>query len=181
MKTQQPLIGSMATPLDHAQHNQKLAERLFEEGVFLDWCVTVAYYACNHYAKYRLFPLGDHGIESLNSPIENLDDYCKYKGFTDKHAALCDLFIERVDEKHGLSFRKLMNNCKTARYNNYETHIQIARDAISTMRSLEKICSVKPQTGPIGKRTRIPVKAVKTKFPPGKQPNPGLAIWSPFG
>lgn len=136
--------------LDHAKHNHELAEKLHTQGGFPDWVVTTAYYACNHYVRYHLFPLDDHGVDGLEGPVNSFDEYCRFHSCADKHAALCDLFIEKgSNKKIGLSLRLLHNHCRSARYNNYEVDPAIARNAISTMNSVAKICSKKR-----GKRIR---------------------------
>ncbi len=135
--------------LNQAKHNEALAKQLLREGVYFDWALTIAYYACNHYVKHHLFPLDDHGIPSLKGPCETFDDYfdMSEKGET-MHHALCKLFIEKVPgSKVPLSFRKLCDACHTARYYDYDTDPSKAKAAISTLDSIAKMCSVKRSGG----------------------------------
>jgi len=67
----------MQTPqqrLDHAEHNLKLANKLLEEGEFLDWVVTSSFYAAIHYCRYKLFPLEDKNTPGT-SLCDNFDQF----------------------------------------------------------------------------------------------------------
>ena len=144
------------TRLDHAKHNAALAEQLFKEGVYLDWVVTTAYYACNHYIRFHLFPLKDHGISHVHHSLENWDEYVHYARPKDKHAALCDLFYEKT--KNSIlrrDLKQLLNHCNSARYTNYQISPATANDAIGTMRAISKYCATKRVKKA---RKRIPAK-----------------------
>ncbi len=144
------------TRLDHAKHNAALAEQLFKEGIYLDWVVTTAYYACNHYVKYHLFPLKDHGIGHLHQPLDNWNEYTYHKHPNDKHAALCDLFYEKTNNSTlRRDLKQLLNHCNGARYINYQVSPHTANDAIITMRAISKYCATKRVKKT---RKRIPAK-----------------------
>ncbi|MBK9983717.1 MAG: hypothetical protein IPP15_15300 [Saprospiraceae bacterium] len=140
--------------LDHAKHNHKLADQLFKEGEFMDWALTVAYYASINYVKHHIFPLPDHGLSHLGEPIKSFDDYCTYFKPADRHAALCDLFMNKCNKNIGISLRTLMNDCKTARYNDYMIESARVRAAMSTLKSVEKICISKRVADPNKKQKR---------------------------
>ena len=142
-----------ANNLKHARRNHELAEKLLQEGDFYDWVVTVAYYACNHYMRFHLFPLEDHGLDNYNRSIDDIDQYCHKKGLNDKHKTLVQLFAEKNGNKIHAIVSNLLNDCNTARYYDYETPKELAERAVSTMKSLSKLCSSKR-----GKRKRMTKK-----------------------
>ena len=68
--------------LDHAEHNKKLSEQLYNEGNFLDWANTTAFYSALHFVHNKLIPGTYNGVL-----CNNFEDVYKILKCKSKHEA----------------------------------------------------------------------------------------------
>ncbi|AJH16407.1 hypothetical protein [Myroides profundi] len=111
----------MNNRLEHAKRNHLLSEKLYQEGEFLDWANTTAFYAALHYVQSKLLPNVYNGVYCES--IDNVYIALNTKG---KHEATCELVkvgLPSIAEKYSY----LMNCSFTARYKSYIVHKEQAK------------------------------------------------------
>jgi hypothetical protein len=123
--------------LQFALHNEEACKYLEKSGQFIDWVITTAYYSAIHYIHHRIFPYTY--IFPDGSKISYTDFDRLFKQFSksnySKHGFLRN-FVEANHPAITIDFQHLMDNCFTARYNDY--HFDAAA-GISALNRLEKI------------------------------------------
>jgi hypothetical protein len=123
--------------LQFAQHNEEACIYLNEPGNFIDWVITTAYYTAMHYLHHKILPYTHIFPEGSKIIYQNFEKL--YKQFaqtnTSKHRFLRN-FIETNHPDIAIDFAQLMDNCFTARYNDY--HFDPSAGALALKR-LEKI------------------------------------------
>lgn len=124
----------------HAEHNEDLCTKIISLNDFDDWVITTAFYACIHYVEHKLFPLSENGI---NYPTFNRyynDTVIASGKRTSKHTLKFNLVkahLSTVD----VNYKRLMDNCLTARYSNYRIGKTLAQIAISDMAKVKSACT----------------------------------------
>ena len=143
--------------LDHALHNEKVCNLLYEDKSCPDWVITTAFYSCIHFVRYKLFPFED--TDSGNRFME-FDYYCAY--YEDRnlsqHQQLIVLAKRNLPHKLRDGFGQLFGLCKNARYNDYLVEDFEKDFAYDYMQELKKYCNTGKQKSPSirrGKRPRI--------------------------
>ena len=134
----------MAKKLDHAKHNAETCRFLREDGKFLDWVVTTAFYAAIHYVDHALFPRQYPDPETGKvRRFESLDNlYRVYKngsGNLDKHSYRT-LLVDDIFPEFSIDFKKLRDLCSTARYNDYQVVPKIADHCVECLGNIKEIC-----------------------------------------
>lgn len=110
--------------IKHANHNYETFLYLLREKdyKFLDWAITTAYYAANHYSKGKLFPHTEV-IKGKKQTFNNFDDYFNVRYFGKKyslHKALIALAYTEMDNSIAGALKRLHDLSDTARYHDYE-------------------------------------------------------------
>ena len=135
----------MQTPqqrLDHAEHNLKLANKLLEEGEFLDWVVTSSFYAAIHYCRYKLFPLEDKNTPGT-SLCDNFDQFTYENRLNGKHQVLADLIRINLDRDLYLKFKILKSSAMTSRYSNHDIPLETAKISFASAETISNHCKGK--------------------------------------
>lgn len=124
--------------IEHAQHNEKLCEKLHGEagGEWNDWVVTTAFYSAVHYSEQRLFPL-----KIKDQEFQNFDEYYVQRkdGSKNQHDARLRLINLHLNKAHG-AYRWLYDTCRNARYYDYKTTQPIADASIIKLRVVKSLC-----------------------------------------
>jgi hypothetical protein len=122
---------------EHAKHNETLCDFIAESGEWPDWVVTTAFYAALHYVRAALFPriVDDREYANFDVYWERTREEFRQ----DKHQRLCQLVFEVLNPGYD-AYRFLMNEAKTARYNEYRTPAEIADRARRALQTLKAMC-----------------------------------------
>lgn len=120
--------------LDHAEHNKKLSEQLFNEGNFLDWANTTAFYSALHFVHSKLIPGTYNGVL-----CNNIEDVYKILKCKSKHEATSQLVKLGLPEV-ATNYSFLMNCSFTARYVNYEVHIEHSKLCQKYLHKIRNAC-----------------------------------------
>jgi len=102
--------------LDHANHNTDLCDKLLNEGIYLDWVVTTAFYAAMHYIDAKIYPVKYKGIEYIDFATF-YKVICKPSGIS-KHNGKIILSTGHSNDL-GEKYRYLHDACHSARYSRY--------------------------------------------------------------
>ncbi|HEY9005288.1 hypothetical protein [Ohtaekwangia sp.] len=128
----------------HAEHNEELCDFLLETKKYNDWVVTTAFYAALNFVKFEMFPLNLPGI----GKFEDFESYLKKSGKGgEKHEILKQLVHKNM--KCGGAYRWLLENCMTARYNEYVVSEQNAKHAKKMLAAVKSHCK---KLNPVGKQ-----------------------------
>jgi len=120
---------------EHALHNEELCDFLLNNGKYNDWVITTAFYSALNFVKHEMFPLNLPGI----GKYEDFESYYKKHGHNqDKHDSLKDLVSRNM--QCGGAYRWLLDNCKTARYNDYKISADNAKKARSLLEAVKSHC-----------------------------------------
>ncbi len=120
--------------VNHAEHNKKLSEQLYSEGVFLDWANTTAFYSALHFVHSKLIPGTYNGV--LCNSIEDVYKALKCKG---KHEATCQL-VQVGLPIIASSYSFLMNCSFTARYVDYNVHSEHSKLCQKYLNKIRTAC-----------------------------------------
>jgi len=104
----------MGTRKDHAEHNEKLSQLLYDEKVFFDWANTTAFYAALHFVNDKLLPAKYNGIE-----CSRIADAAKALNCKSKHEATMEMVNIQMPVIAN-DYKFLMDCSFTARYNDYQ-------------------------------------------------------------
>lgn len=140
------ITSGMIRKVKHAEHNEKACKYLAESGEFSDWVVTTAFYPAIHFVDSILFPKQYEVPNSTGKfkTYHSLDEYardCQRRGDTSN--TFHKIRIELVDEilpEISAEFRLLSDNCKTARYHNYQVSIEVANQSCITLDKIKSLC-----------------------------------------
>ncbi|MHC5310498.1 hypothetical protein ACYSNM_10625 [Myroides sp. LJL116] len=121
--------------LKHALRNKKLSEKLYSEGVFLDWANTTAFYSALHFIHHKLLPGKYNGVL-----CESIEDVFKALNCKGKHEATCQLTQVGLPTI-AVEYSFLMNCSFTARYIDYNVHPQHAKLCQKYLTLIEKVTS----------------------------------------
>lgn len=134
----------MAKKLDHAKHNAAACKFLKENGKFLDWVVTTAFYSAIHYVDHLLFPSQYSDPET--GKIKNFDSfdrlykvYRNAKGDLDKHSYRSLLVSDHCPEFSN-DFKTLRDACGSARYVDYQVETKMANLCVKCLENIREIC-----------------------------------------
>lgn len=125
--------------LQHAEHNEELCEKINELKEYDDWVVTTAFYSCIHFVEHRLFPLNEQNVTYQTFDKYYNDTVLSKSRKTSKHATKLRL-VESYLPKVYPHYRRLMDNCMTARYRNYRIGKTLSSIAISDMKAVKTEC-----------------------------------------
>lgn len=129
--------------LSHARHNKEACEHLLQSGKFNDWVITTAYYSALHYANYELFPKSYAHPRTGN--VKNyscFDEYYNDRSIisTTKHGLLLELVEDNMDDEVSEAFSSLKELCWTARYENYDQDVDLARESYNNLLEVSEFC-----------------------------------------
>lgn len=124
----------MSTRLEHAIRNAKLSDKLYQEGEFLDWANTTAFYAALHYVQYKLLPNIYNGLY-----CESIDQVYTALNTKGKHEATCELVKVGLPDIT-IEYSYLMNSSFTARYKSYIVHKEQAKLCQKFLQKIMKAC-----------------------------------------
>jgi hypothetical protein len=123
----------------HAEHNEKLGLVIDALNNYDDWVVTTAFYACIHFVEYKLFPLTENGT-TYHTFNKYYNDIILAGGKrTSKHNVKLSL-VKSYLPAVGANYKRLMDNCFTARYNNYLVGKTLSQIAVSDMGYIKSAC-----------------------------------------
>ncbi len=125
-------------PKTHSQHNFEACEFLLEDGKFLDWVVTTAFYSALHLVQEEIFPFRDNeGFEY--SSFEQYYSKTRDEGVRiSKHQSTIKLVEQRIQGAGNL-YRNLHDLCRTCRYRNYHVSpkkAKVAKSYLDKIRTL---------------------------------------------
>jgi hypothetical protein len=129
---------------DHGDHNLKLANKLISDGGYSDWVVTTSFYSAVHFVEHALFPLIVGNIEypSFNE-FWQLTESRKTTPLN-LHTTKKNLARKYIPSVAGL-YRELLDDCHSARYNNYIVSPGDAVEAKKKAEAIRKKClEIKP-------------------------------------
>ncbi len=119
----------------HAAHNKKLCEKLYEENEFRDWVITTAFYASIHYVDAQIFPRDYNG--------EHLPSIDKAKAFLQKSAHQTRLkLVQELLPNIYKDFKFLHDNCLNARYIDYHIDEDTSQKAKKYLDTIATTCQV---------------------------------------
>ena len=101
---------------EHGQRNLNLSKILLDDGDYNDWVVTTSFYSAVHFVEHALFPLIENGVE-----YSNFNEYWQavsYPIHVSKHSCKKNLVSKYISSIKA-EYRELLDDCSTARYNNY--------------------------------------------------------------
>jgi len=104
--------------------------------------ITTAFYSAIHFADYVLFP-GDY--ETLSGDIKHFETFDNFyfmcRGeYDDRHMFRYSL-IEQTIPEIADDFKTLMDNCRTARYVEYNFPAKIGDLSIKCLNDIKEVCS----------------------------------------
>ncbi len=107
----------------HSQHNYEACIFLLDNGKYLDWVVTTAFYSALHLVQETIFPFEDeNGYKFLS--FEQYYSKTRDQGQRiSKHQSTIKLVEQRI-EGAGNLYRNLHDLCRTCRYRNYHVSIK---------------------------------------------------------
>lgn len=124
----------------HAEHNESLCYKIIPLNDYDDWVVTTAFYACIHFVEHKLFPLTENGTSYVTfNKYYNDTIIATGKRGVSKHTLkmeLVKIYLPTV----GSHYKRLMDNCLTARYNNYRIGKTLSQIAVTDMTSIKAAC-----------------------------------------
>lgn len=122
---------------EKAEHNEAACDFLAAAQTWPDWVVTTAFYSALHYVRGFLFPLavGDNTYKHFDEYWERTRDEFRQ----DKHQRLCQLVFEHLPAAYD-AYRFLMNEARTARYNEYQTPASVAEAARRELATVREHC-----------------------------------------
>ena len=123
----------------HAEHNEDLCSKIIALNNFDDWVVTTAFYACIHYVEHKLFPFHENGVNYLTFNKYYNDTIIAKGKRTSKHNLKFDLVKIHLSPV-GANYKRLMDNCLTARYSNYRIGKTLAQIAVADMAKVKAAC-----------------------------------------
>ena len=121
----------------HGQHNLDLTEIIFNNSGFNDWVVTTAFYSSVHFVEYALFPLIEDGFEYVT-----FNDYWDIKfrpKKVTKHGCKTKL-VRTYLRSVSTQYRNLLDDCNTARYNDYNVNDLISLRAKMAATEIKTAC-----------------------------------------
>lgn len=128
-------------PLNHAKHNKEVCLFLYNQTKYNDWTITTAYYSAIYFIYSKLFP--NKYEDPLNGDIKHFSSFEKYcqrlPDKCNKHKATENLVIEHLPEIYN-DFKKLKDNCWTARYDNYIILDSIVKQCINGLNCIAEFC-----------------------------------------
>jgi hypothetical protein len=120
----------------HAEHNEQLCDLLLKDTHYDDWVITTAFYSAIHLVDHQIFPLTVAPQPAFGSFIQYLK---RVRPNIAPHDAREELVSQQLPKCHG-AFRWLMDECKNARYNNYQVSPDFAKRARGCLDSIKKSC-----------------------------------------
>lgn len=125
--------------IDHADHNEELCQKIVSLTKYDDWVVTTAFYACIHYVEHKIFPLVEGG-----KTYSTFDHYFNAKVIASgkrqsKHSLKLDLVTTYLGPVMA-NYKRLMDNCFTARYKNYRIGKTLADIAVTDLAAIKTVC-----------------------------------------
>ena len=131
--------------LEHAHHNEEVCFYLSERSHW-DWVVTAAFYAANHYVRYKLFPLTEEA-DGNEVTFQVLDDYStainnrpRRGRRPSRHRIVSDLVRRELGDDIAEMYDWLKQTSYTTRYNDYEVSETLASTAIDYMTQIKEFC-----------------------------------------
>ena len=123
----------------HAEHNEELCKKIVALNDYDDWVVTTAFYSCIHYVEHKIFPFND-GVTTYNT----FDQYFASKVISgglrkSKHNLKLDLVKTHLAPV-STHYKRLMDNCFTARYKNYRVGKTLAQIAVNDLAKIKSAC-----------------------------------------
>ncbi len=134
------MMGRSQERLDHALHNEGACLHLFSASKFNDWVITTAYYSANHFFRYKLFPGHVKYYKSRNHAID-YSTFCSSIGENTNHKILKELVKQNCAKDSSRRFKKLLDLCWTARYNNYKSTKVQCNYAVESLQIIKKYCT----------------------------------------
>jgi hypothetical protein len=125
--------------LQHAEHNEEICAKIDALTGFDDWVVTTAFYACIHFVEHRLFPLTEQGITYPTFNKYYNDTVLSKSRNLSKHNLKLQLVNSYIPKVYP-NYKRLMDNCLTARYKNYRIGKILSQIAITDMSSIKAEC-----------------------------------------
>lgn len=129
----------MSTHKLHAEHNEKVCREIINLAGYDDWIITTAFYTCIHYVEHKIFPLTEAGTtyDTFNRYYNNII-LSKAKRIS-KHQLKVNLVYSYLPSV-GDCYKRLFDNCYTARYNNYKIGATLSKIAIEDMEKVKLAC-----------------------------------------
>lgn len=128
---------------EHAEHNEKACELLYNDGNFDDWVITTAFYSAIHFVRHKLFPLKRYDPHnSQERTFNNFNEYISKfmdPSSSNRHKELRKLVTEELGPISG-RYRWLSDNCWHSRYHNYKVSRQKAKRAREHLKEIKQAC-----------------------------------------
>ena len=125
---------------DHADHNYELCLHLHGRGGASDWVITIAFYACLHYALAAIFPFTD-GKRKGRPRYADFEDYCLKRGIErGKHWETRKLVERKLSETLALKYNRLLDQSWTARYHEYRHSERAGQNAVNVLEAVRAEC-----------------------------------------
>jgi hypothetical protein len=123
----------------HAEHNEELCSKVNALGGYDDWVVTTAFYSSIHFVEHKLFPLTE---QSVTYP--DFNNYYHHTVFlkkrnTSKHNLKLQLVNSYLPKVYA-NYKRLMDNCMTARYKNYRIGVTLSGIALTDLQKIKAEC-----------------------------------------
>jgi len=128
-----------------ARHNEEACNYLNNSAQFNDWVITTAFYSAIHYIHHKIFPYTYTFPDGTQITYKTFDRlYAQFrKANSSKHSYLRN-FVEANHSEITIHFQHLMDNCFTARYNNYRFEQVAANNAITRLVKIKEYCLKEP-------------------------------------
>lgn len=127
----------MEKHLIQAQRNKELSAQPYNEGKFLEWANTTAFYSALHYVSYKVFPKVYNGVM-----CGNINDICNVLRISNKHEAMVNVVNIQLP-KLSMEYKFLLDSSMTARYYDYNTHKEQAKICQKFLQKIKAECENK--------------------------------------
>ena len=122
---------------DHALHNEKACAFLNSKGDYPDWVVTTAFYSALHFVQDEVFPTTIGTKTFVNFENYYNGHYINSENKPSRHKSTINLLHAHIDKEAGVIYKWLHDACRTARYRNFKTHPDIAKESIDRLAELK--------------------------------------------
>lgn len=117
------------------KRNHNLSSKLFDEGVYFDWSLTIAFYSAVQYVENVIFPITINGKYCTEIGLARLAT--RLDG---RHATREKLVHEVMGNETGSFYKWLDDMSRTARYKTYKISKESAEKAKDYLCRIEESC-----------------------------------------
>ncbi|GAA5092625.1 hypothetical protein GCM10023210_21830 [Chryseobacterium ginsengisoli] len=120
----------------HAERNEKLSHKLYDEGEFFDWCITTTFYSAIKFIQHYALPNQYNGTQ-----CSTLDEFARAMNLKSetKHK-ITETLVETALPSVITEYRWLKDNSYNARYHDYDVSQDFAKLAKKFLKKIKDNC-----------------------------------------